>query len=1789
MSAKNHHGTIYKQYVFTGYYINESKTDMLEPVPNLFLLSDNLAKKDAKNSGYLIPWKTDVNGVLRVMTKDAEGKTTSNVDTKKNTSTEKFPETLTNIREFLIPPMEIITWAISTAMNGNKDFDWTKEIGQKLKKFTKLEARSYHVSNIKFELLRKPKDEPLKEEDDTDKVYRKWYKDIAKSKELIRGVIIPKIRCVCFIFHDDFFVESEISVYINGKEYAFLNLGDNVVKKDDGTGAVGVAIYGDNKTLQAGQYRIEVKIEKVKFKSANQSQWNNNTADTLTYTIIEYARFSVRNPFCEMEIINCAPISVEETIYSQFPEHYLMLAKAAMENRLDENKFNKRLESSTEKNKEGQKEEHKDSYQPPPVKHGLNQLLDQLKTNKAKAELANNVICADASSKLTFAASGLLKKVADEKKIKLNNSIDLAFTSIQTWKEILEVKSTGSDFLEFVTSNEPTVSIRQAFINSYFTEAFYTDTPTPNIPNTSTIANPPESKFKIFTRQVPAGTRKLMNMADKLMKPVEIVASGLAVNFAAVDYSTAAGGLGVSLKEYRDMIRDYYDKTFFINRGNPAADNPTMFKQDSSYQKFQIFYDSGKHKIKEKDESVAAVIKFLRNNSDDSTKKVLIMGFTDSTDSFDKNIDLSLRRANGVRDAIVKELSKENEINLINRILTSGFGEQYAGNDKNNEEKKENNRRCDVFVGSETPTFFTPTEKYDVINYDSDKHEIKENDKSVIAAADYILQNVKDNSKIVMVMGYTDSTASDAHNLELSFKRSRGVKEAIVKRLVKELETPLKNNNKITYVDEFNPTRLADRILTLGFGEKYAGNDKGNESKKAKNRRTEIYIGVGKWNNAGCREGIRTLEKQRSVTVGKQMGLDEAELKLMLSILDATLAITAVIPVTSAGSLFIAALIEVGKGGYSLYKCASSAADDLIYDGMLKREKEIKDKLKSNEKKSAANLELITKEISYDKENQKAFVESVDLLDTDFRIRSEVISALFNLMIRAHVSVYEKRHQRDKKDIKDIKKTILDDFEETLNKYKIKEFIQNFILNDGWTFPLEATLKVNLDEYWLQAINTNAIEHNSSYNYVADFNLNKNFLLVGAEISEELAPKYLMWSPIIMYSARIAAHIHRIDHMRTSFQEKFPIHTLNSKNIYSFIDRFTPTHAGDFTKEIYEYINIYYRRRDQTEPKDWEPLHTLRESGENGKFKALSPFDQIRIIIVLKEDVTSMCTAEIQVHRSDENTDGIKYKISMRPLLKTELIETELNIDESKFVGRYGCVFEPFYQLGNETIKGLKPIWEGLYSAVKENIGIENFLVPLPFSLLFGGIQIIPDLFLSNATKDMPYYLTVNVAHSPDSYLTLFSPKNESEYKELMNINDPDNGRMLVTVDPERTHEVNEKNLSKIQKRVFEHKLSEIKKIASEIKSPKDRIKEDPTRFFRKEGDIYKIKDEGIFLNKDYLKLLTSSKKYLKLMKKDIHTSILIKTGTGGFINAHEMFEKLHPENVTRKNDFILEFPSFDWNSEVEFIVITSCSELKKDNYKDFNMSWQEIPCEMKLKYDGYFSNPDGPTYPAPNKLQYLGEAKLKITDFSLIPKFKIDFKPSPHLKRKTEFDESSKLSSLTPLSPLIEVKKLLESTNEEDKLRAIVLLNWGHNASEKPFAYQVSGYNNNRTRHVFAAHFKMNYSSLFGKSINGIRPFGKQLKAGDFYEYFVTVRSAGESGLADVRCKGYDEALLKSDDYIFKFAAPENYEDSENPWNRKNGGDSIKDGNRISVKEWIEDYPTWTETPVIRDSIKDV
>lgn len=433
---------------------------------------------------------------------------------------------------------------------------------------------------------------------------------------------------------------------------------------------------------------------------------------------------------------------------------------------------------------------------------------------------------------------------------------------------------------------------------------------------------------------------------------------------------------------------------------------------------------------------------------------------------------------------------------------------------------------------------------------------------------------------------------------------------------------------------------------------------------------TELFKG------GTCKEAMLNLERFRSIAVGTVMEYDEAVRKGAQAAFDLAIGIMA-IPVTP---------LAIVAGLYLVVEATISLADDLamvldkallkgVYDEWKQKNKLLGDIFNG----SFANMSLMPepKEILQEhrsgtiqhtiKVNKKGKKQDIKLnigenyLRLQYCLRAEALNGLLGLIIRATYSAKENSAAG---------------FKKAMDDYRITDYINTFILDNNWIYDLAVTARTTLDTWWL-------------------FNMSEYDPKVVADpdtVSTRGSIK-LFFNTLFDDENEERAKLPYV-----KFNDHFPIHKYSSDDLYDFAQNITPVDNISNTKEWIDKTYVYWRKykKDQKPHEGWK---LINEKGVDDvkKLEKRSPFDEIRIVIVLKDDTADKQLPDgihpisLQVVRTDGmNLDGPVYKSFVRKLKKEELI-TSLK-HEAPLVGRRGVVFYPFYEFGKEVIYGIKPL-----------------------------------------------------------------------------------------------------------------------------------------------------------------------------------------------------------------------------------------------------------------------------------------------------------------------------------------------------------------------------------------------------------------------------------------------------------------------------------------------------------------
>ncbi len=401
-----------------------------------------------------------------------------------------------------------------------------------------------------------------------------------------------------------------------------------------------------------------------------------------------------------------------------------------------------------------------------------------------------------------------------------------------------------------------------------------------------------------------------------------------------------------------------------------------------------------------------------------------------------------------------------------------------------------------------------------------------------------------------------------------------------------------------------------------------------------------------KLSNLPNREGIGTLEKYRAMTVTGAMDVEVATAEACAKAFDAVLGTLTMVP----GVGEIAGLVLLIKDTASLGVEALSDIDGWLFHHYFSSAESRHSKVSELMKTSYANQELMS-----DQAKEVGLEGGVQ-----FRLRAEALNGLVGLLIRAAISTANDAEYLDK-----------------VRKYRVKEYIETFILNDGWQMPLYPSIPVSMDSIWLFTINPLGLFSDFDF-FRSQFGYTKPLTMTAAS-----------GIPAAM-GMLVAGNVVLAKHVKTHFHDSFPIHRMEAATSEEFCKSFRPNTGKKLGHKSIAYTRMYRRASDAKAEDPWMPYEP-KEGKDIGSLPPLSPLDQIRILVVLEAGIEpGVYPISLRLFRTDglKNLEGPRYQDIVRNLDSFLLTEEK----EWKGKGRLGCVFYPFYQLGVETIPGIKPL-----------------------------------------------------------------------------------------------------------------------------------------------------------------------------------------------------------------------------------------------------------------------------------------------------------------------------------------------------------------------------------------------------------------------------------------------------------------------------------------------------------------
>ncbi|MDQ9092447.1 OmpA family protein [Pseudoalteromonas haloplanktis] len=754
---------------------------------------------------------------------------------------------------------------------------------------------------------------------------------------------------------------------------------------------------------------------------------------------------------------------------------------------------------------------------------------------------------------------------------------------------------------------------------------------------------------------------------------------------------------------------------------------------------------------------------------------------------------------------------------------------------------------------------------------------------AILQQSEAVLKAFELNASLkIIVAGHTCDLGHYDYNMALSERRADAVKNVLVTQ---------------AGIDE---ARI--EVQGLGYTQPLVNNK--DEASRAQNRRVHIAAyAISQLSVCPSREGMDSLERFRNLTVVNDIKVGETVDAMAWQMINIALGVMAFIPATAP----IAAAVAVIKAGGAIATSAANLMDEVLLDNTCKKYYAEIQRDKRLGQECAANQGMMHELLSEFKESESA--EQSTQWAAQFRLRSEAISGLMGLLLRA-------QREGDKSE-----------YYSNLERYKVKQYIENFLLGDSWALPNLPGASIRMDTFWAFLIDGITAQQSNDTDNKALYGFSDNYSLLDkaarkAVVKDPENTLYMQsqFNPYGFYMMAVPTLAREHNYITAEFQNYFPIHTFGtqekagSKYLESFANTFEPVFS-DYGEASYHHSAIYYQDQNS---KKWLPIIA-------NKLKRLTPFTPIRVLVVFNDTMTAIAPITFKVTRCDGVNNELAYKELVRPLVESELLESEKH-----FAGKFGCVFTPFFQLGPKTYLGTKPM-----------VHKEAFYPFMHDSAL--------EYYRAKNFADMRYYISAQVGSSREVVLPLMGEREENNNEMIF-----DSGYLNIL------NGLGIKN----------------KYIA--------------TDFYVDLNTERDGGNEESLLIKDFLTSKSSSFVRPELFAGEKSVRILVRFGGEGkpYLITSKIQRQGHSIRlfesqfdaaqslgfkVRQFGDGII-FDDFDWNTKVDIMVVATCTKLESENYTKtlIGLNWRSVPCELTLQQT-IGINDVGPTYKS--RLYYLGKA----------------------------------------------------------------------------------------------------------------------------------------------------------------------------------------------------------------------
>ena len=696
-----------KAYLLTGYVNRGEPISKLTPLLNRVVVADS-------------------NEAAPILLSSDEGAVLEAVDDKQLTTRNPFHAHKT--RPIIVPPVDAIS--LLAASQGDKWFDTFK---------TQLESYRGKTNTLSYKEIAVA-DLKRPDTNNKDKTYSDWYNEhIIKSKvSHIYGYVIPKTRALLLSVNRSIPLAAGVGnvVIIKGTERAIEGFFDIAKAKREESKFYSAVINNNDRKLSAGLYKIRIKLDSEALKRLG-NRWSQNAlsyddSGTPYYELSEMLHFDIQNEAGEFDIINCDPISVEESLIKQFPSYYTHLINfakntASAPEGFDPNEPKKGLPEY------GSPDAKMPNSKPTAIAGGFLDYCTNWELTKTRASLAAGFLVADMQQYVDadgvhhdnrgkfakLVAKTLHTHFQTNQDPAVSAMLDATFaldSGVDAWVKVREALTNPSG----VTASD---ALRERFLPFSLANGGLTDNQERQFNNTF------GSKLGI-----PAS---VLNVLDKSINTVDLAVSICAFSEATISYfGEAENTLNTSVNHYKRVADDYFARLSEREVSHDVVIQ-SQFELDSD-----VVSEQYQNEIISRSQ---IIVEGLLANPN---AMVDISGYTCDIGGFEYNKKLSLRRAEAVKTILAEQMISRgmdhNQVESRMRVYGYGMLENLVDNDS--EAQRAINRRVSLkayivssLAVSASREGLNNLERYRSLSVEKKIARSKEGDKALMAALDTAL------------------------------------------------------------------------------------------------------------------------------------------------------------------------------------------------------------------------------------------------------------------------------------------------------------------------------------------------------------------------------------------------------------------------------------------------------------------------------------------------------------------------------------------------------------------------------------------------------------------------------------------------------------------------------------------------------------------------------------------------------------------------------------------------------------------------------------------------------------------------------------------------------------------------------------------------------------------------------------------------------------------------------------------------------------------------------------------